>query len=91
MRQHPKVNSSWQGDTIRINHHIHIGVAIAVDETGSVYIADSGKDNKDSKVIKFSAAIDVTPGMSQSMNNGYNSSSYGANSYSSYSNTRNGR
>jgi pyruvate dehydrogenase E2 component (dihydrolipoamide acetyltransferase) len=32
LRQHPKVNSSWQGDTIRMNHHIHIGVAIAVDE-----------------------------------------------------------
>ncbi|MEO5572637.1 MAG: pyruvate dehydrogenase complex dihydrolipoamide acetyltransferase [Bacteroidia bacterium] len=32
LRQHPKVNSSWQGDTIRINHHIHVGVAIAVEE-----------------------------------------------------------
>jgi pyruvate dehydrogenase E2 component (dihydrolipoamide acetyltransferase) len=30
--QHPKVNSSWRGDKIRHNHHIHIGVAIAVDE-----------------------------------------------------------
>jgi pyruvate dehydrogenase E2 component (dihydrolipoamide acetyltransferase) len=32
LRQHPKINSSWQGDTIRMNHHIHIGVAIAVEE-----------------------------------------------------------
>ncbi len=32
LRQHPKVNSSWLGDKIRINHHIHIGVAVAVDE-----------------------------------------------------------
>ncbi|MCA6493841.1 MAG: pyruvate dehydrogenase complex dihydrolipoamide acetyltransferase [Chitinophagaceae bacterium] len=32
LRQHPKVNSSWLGDTIRYNHHIHIGVAVAVDE-----------------------------------------------------------
>jgi len=32
LRQHPKVNASWQGDTIRINHHIHIGVAVAVEE-----------------------------------------------------------
>ncbi len=32
LRQHPKVNSSWQGDNIRINHHIHIGVAVAVEE-----------------------------------------------------------
>lgn len=32
LRQHPKVNSSWLGDKIRYNHHIHIGVAVAVDE-----------------------------------------------------------
>ena len=32
LRQHPKINSSWQGDTIRVNHHVHIGVAVAVDE-----------------------------------------------------------
>ena len=32
LRKHPKVNSSWLGDKIRYNHHIHIGVAIAVDE-----------------------------------------------------------
>jgi len=32
LRQHPKVNSSWLGDKIRINHHIHVGVAVAVDE-----------------------------------------------------------
>ncbi len=32
LRQHPKVNSSWLGDKIRINHHVHIGVAVAVEE-----------------------------------------------------------
>jgi len=32
LRQHPKVNSSWRGDTIRYNEHVHIGVAVAVDE-----------------------------------------------------------
>ena len=32
LRQHPKVNSSWLGDKIRYNNHIHIGVAVAVDE-----------------------------------------------------------
>lgn len=30
--QHPAVNSSWQGDTIRRNEHVHVGVAVAVDE-----------------------------------------------------------
>lgn len=32
LRQHPFVNSSWMGDFIRQNHHIHIGTAVAVDE-----------------------------------------------------------
>jgi pyruvate dehydrogenase E2 component (dihydrolipoamide acetyltransferase) len=32
LRQHPKVNSSWMGDTIRYNHHINIGVAVAVED-----------------------------------------------------------
>lgn len=32
LRQHPKVNSSWLGDKIRYNKHIHIGVAVAVEE-----------------------------------------------------------
>lgn len=32
LRQHPKVNSSWLEDKIRYNHHIHIGMAVAVEE-----------------------------------------------------------
>lgn len=32
LRQHPKVNSSWLEDKVRYNNHIHIGVAVAVDE-----------------------------------------------------------
>lgn len=32
LREHPNVNSSWYGDFIRRNDHIHIGVAVAVDE-----------------------------------------------------------
>jgi pyruvate dehydrogenase E2 component (dihydrolipoamide acetyltransferase) len=32
LRKHPKVNSSWLGDRIRYNNHIHIGVAVAVEE-----------------------------------------------------------
>ncbi len=32
LRLHPDVNVSWQGDTLRKNKHIHIGVAVAVDE-----------------------------------------------------------
>jgi pyruvate dehydrogenase E2 component (dihydrolipoamide acetyltransferase) len=32
LKKHPKVNSSWLGDKIRYNSHVHIGVAVAVDE-----------------------------------------------------------
>ncbi|MBL0911007.1 MAG: pyruvate dehydrogenase complex dihydrolipoamide acetyltransferase [Bacteroidia bacterium] len=32
LRKHPKVNASWLGDKIRYNHHIHIGVAVAIEE-----------------------------------------------------------
>lgn len=32
LRQHPAVNSSWLGDKIRVNHHINIGVAVAVED-----------------------------------------------------------
>ena len=32
LRQHPDVNVSWLGDKMRKNHHIHIGVAMALPE-----------------------------------------------------------
>jgi pyruvate dehydrogenase E2 component (dihydrolipoamide acetyltransferase) len=32
LRKHPQVNSQWTSDAIRIAKHIHIGVAVAVDE-----------------------------------------------------------
>ncbi len=32
LRQHPNVNVSYRGDKMRFNKHIHIGVAVAVDE-----------------------------------------------------------
>lgn len=32
LRQHPQVNSSWLGDTIRLNKNINIGVAVGIDE-----------------------------------------------------------
>lgn len=30
--KHPKINASWLGDKIRYNQHVHIGVAMAVEE-----------------------------------------------------------
>lgn len=32
LRKHPQVNSQWTGETTKVAKHIHIGVAVAVDE-----------------------------------------------------------
>lgn len=32
LKQHPAINSSWRGDIIRVNHHVHIGVAVAIED-----------------------------------------------------------
>jgi len=32
LKQHPQVNSQWFDDKIRKNHHVHIGVAVGVDD-----------------------------------------------------------
>jgi len=32
LREHPAVNASWMGDKIRRNHHIHIGIAVAIED-----------------------------------------------------------
>ena len=32
LKQHPNVNSAWMGDKIRRNHHVHVGVAVAVED-----------------------------------------------------------
>lgn len=45
LRKNPKANSSWLGDKIRMNHHIHIGVAVAIDE-GLIVPVVKFADNK---------------------------------------------
>jgi len=32
LQSHPAINASWLGDKIRYNHHIHLGMAVAVEE-----------------------------------------------------------
>ncbi|MDT0622458.1 pyruvate dehydrogenase complex dihydrolipoamide acetyltransferase [Croceitalea vernalis] len=32
LKKHPQVNTTWNNDTTRYNHHVHIGVAVAVDD-----------------------------------------------------------
>ena len=57
LRVHPKVNASWLGETIRYNHHVHIGVAVAVEEgllVPVIRFADSkplGQINSEVKIL----------------------------------------
>ncbi|UBM58973.1 2-oxo acid dehydrogenase subunit E2 [Marinilongibacter aquaticus] len=32
LRKHPNVNSSWRDDHIHRNHHVHIGMAVAIED-----------------------------------------------------------
>ena len=32
LKQHPQVNSRWYDDRMQLNHHVHIGVAVAVPD-----------------------------------------------------------
>ena len=32
LKKHPKINSQWKEDAIIINHHVNIGVAVAVED-----------------------------------------------------------
>ncbi len=43
--KNPKVNSSWLGDKIRYNHHIHVGIAVAIDD-GLIVPVVKFADNK---------------------------------------------
>lgn len=56
LTKHPKVNADWLGDAIRYNNHVHIGVAVAVEEglvvpvvrfANSKGISDLGAEIKD--------------------------------------------
>lgn len=33
LKQHPNINTHWLDDSIRYNHHVHVGVAIAVGDS----------------------------------------------------------
>lgn len=45
LRKHPHVNASWLGDKIRYNHHIHVGVAVAIED-GLIVPVVKFADNK---------------------------------------------
>jgi pyruvate dehydrogenase E2 component (dihydrolipoamide acetyltransferase) len=45
LRKNPAANSSWLGDKIRYNNHIHIGVAVAIED-GLIVPVVKFADNK---------------------------------------------
>ncbi len=45
LRKNPAVNSSWLGDKIRYNNHIHVGVAVAIED-GLIVPVVKFADNK---------------------------------------------
>lgn len=45
LRKNPNVNSSWLGDKIRYNQHIHVGVAVAIED-GLIVPVVKFADNK---------------------------------------------
>ncbi len=45
LRKNPQVNSSWLGDKIRYNHHIHVGIAVAIED-GLIVPVVKFADNK---------------------------------------------
>jgi len=52
LRHHPAINSTWMGDKIRVNQHIHVGVAVAID-TGLVVPVIKHTDHKPLTQIKM--------------------------------------
>ena len=45
LRKNPQVNSSWLGDKVRYNHHIHVGIAVAIED-GLIVPVVKFADNK---------------------------------------------
>jgi pyruvate dehydrogenase E2 component (dihydrolipoamide acetyltransferase) len=59
LKKHPAVNSSWMGDKIRVNHHVNIGVAVAVEDgllVPVVRFADTKSLSQISQEVKEFAA-----------------------------------
>lgn len=57
LRQHPYVNSSWLGDKIRQNHHIHIGSAVAIDDGLIVPVIKFADQKSLSQIAEESKAL----------------------------------
>ncbi len=52
LTRHPMVNSSWLGDKIRVNHHVNIGIAVAVEDGLLVPVVRFANGKKLSQISK---------------------------------------
>ena len=59
LRQHPQVNSQWFDDRMKLNNHVHIGVAVAVDNAGQ-------RTARHSKPCKLPSPVLTAPVLRQS-------------------------
>jgi pyruvate dehydrogenase E2 component (dihydrolipoamide acetyltransferase) len=57
LRKHPEVNSSWLGDAIRRNGHIHIGTAVAVEDGLMVPVVKFADQKSLSQIAAESTAL----------------------------------
>ncbi len=57
LRKHPQVNSSWMGDFVRENHHIHIGSAVAIPDGLIVPVIKFADQKSLSQIAEESKAL----------------------------------
>jgi len=57
LKKHPEVNSSWMGDFIRTNHHVHIGTAVAVEDGLIVPVIKFASDKTLSQIASDSKEL----------------------------------
>ena len=54
---HPAVNASWQGDSIRYNKHVHLGVAMAVEDGLLVPVVRFANQKSLSQIAQETASL----------------------------------
>lgn len=57
LQKHPDVNSSWLGDKIRQNHHIHIGSAVAIPDGLIVPVIKFANQKRLSEIAEDTAVL----------------------------------
>jgi pyruvate dehydrogenase E2 component (dihydrolipoamide acetyltransferase) len=55
LRQHPEVNASFQGESIRYHHRVHLGMAVAIEGSGLITPVIRNADTKSLQEISHEA------------------------------------